>query len=131
MLCSKVDSYGVYSPLPKGKLARKMVIYCEPTNVSTMVTKDRYIVDCTVDFIVLNAAHKPIAGKKGFTKIHRIARSPVLDLFFGLKFQIDKKVSTLLKKGFTLRVILHDNIKNQSAGYNLNLRLGKKQQDPV
>lgn len=131
VLCSKVESYGVYSPLPKGKLARTMVLYCEPANVSTMVTSDRYIVDCTVDFIVLNAAGKAIAGKKGYAKLHRIARSPVLDLFFGLKFKIDKKVETLLKPGFTLRVLLHDNIKNQSAAYNLKLKRGKKPQDPV
>jgi hypothetical protein len=129
VLCSKVERFGVYSPLPPGKLARKVVVYFEPANVSTLITKDRYIIDCTVDFIVLGPSSKPAASRTRSLKLHRVARSPVLDFYF--KLNIDFKVPP--KKTLSLKAVLHDNIKNQSTGVTINLKVGGKNkfQDPV
>ncbi len=127
VLCSKVEGFGVYSPLPKGKLHQQMVLYFEPANVSTLLTADRYVIDCTVEIGILDSAGKPAKGKVMSRKYHRTARSPILDVYFRIPINFAKPP----KKAFSLRVILHDNIKNQRTGINVRIDPKKKSQDPV
>jgi hypothetical protein len=127
VLCSKVEGFGVYSPLPKGKLTPQLVLYFEPANVSTLVSNDRFVIDCTVDIAILDATGRPAGGKVKSVKFHRVARSPVLDLYFRLPINF----KTPPQKAFSLRVVLNDNIKNQRSGINFRIDPKKKPQDPV
>ncbi len=127
VLCSKVEGFGVYSPLPKGKLIPHLVLYFEPANVSTLVSNDRYVIDCTVDIAILDATGRPVGGKVKSMKFHRVARSPVLDLYFKLPINFKKPP----QKAFSLRVVLNDNIKNQRSGINFRIDPKKKAPSPV
>lgn len=130
VVCTKVDGYGIYSPMEPGKPSRRMVLYFEPANVSTLVTSDRYIIDCSVDLIAFDGSGKPVTGKKGVLKINRVSRSPVLDLFFRINLNLKKPP----KKDLIIKTVLHDNIKNQStsATYRINVkRKGKKDLNKV
>ncbi|MDQ7783840.1 MAG: hypothetical protein RDU20_13235 [Desulfomonilaceae bacterium] len=127
VLCSKVEGFGVYSPLPKGKLTPQFVLYFEPANVSTLVSGDRYVIDCTVQIAILDAAGTPAAGKIKTLKLHKVARSPLLDLFFMLPVNFNKPPQDV----FSLRVVLSDNIKNESAGITFRIDPKKKLQGPV
>lgn len=128
--CSSVERYGIYSPIEARLNSPNLVLYVEPANYSTMVTQDRYIIDCTVDLILVNPSGKVLGGKKGILKINRISRSPILDLFY--KIQINAKKP--LKQGFILKTVLHDKIKNQStaASFRINVQPGGKNAlDPI
>lgn len=122
--CSSVERYGVYSPMDSGVSSPNFVLYVEPLNYSTMVTQDRYIVDCSVDLILADPTGKVLGGKKGILSINRISRSPILDLFY--KIQINARKP--LKQGFIIRTVLHDKIKNQSVGasFKVNVHPGGK-----
>ena len=122
--CASVEGYGVYSPMESGVSSPNFVLYVEPLNYSTMVTQDRYIVDCSVDLVLADAAGKVLGGKKGILSINRISRSPILDLFY--KIQINARKP--LKQGFIIRTVLHDKIKNQSVGasFKVNVHPGGK-----
>lgn len=118
--CSSVESFGVYSPLKQGDRITSLVLYMEPANYGTLVTKDRYIIDCAVDVAIFNESGKVVAGKKGVLKIKRVTRSPVLDLFYKIRINLKKP----LKHGMTIKTLLRDKIKNDSAGvtYRINLK---------
>lgn len=96
----------------------------EPANYGTLVTKDRYIIDCAVDVAIFNESGKVVAGKKGVLKIKRVTRSPVLDLFYKIRINLKKP----LKHGMTIKTLLRDKIKNDSAGvtYRINLKRATK-----
>ncbi|MFH1117369.1 MAG: hypothetical protein V1792_25905, partial [Pseudomonadota bacterium] len=126
-LCSKVEGYGVYSPLPAGKLLPQMILYLEPANVSTLITDGRYVIDCTVDIGILDSAGNPAKGSLKSLKFHRTARSPILDLYFRLPINFTKPPPN----AFSISITLHDNIKNQRTGINVRIDPKKKSQDPV
>jgi len=123
ILCSKVDGYGRYSPLNPGQRVSRLVLYFEPANVGTLISGDRYIIDCSIDLFIFQGKGKPIRGKKNIHKINRVSRSPVLDLFFVVRVNLKKPVGGSL----VLKTVLNDNIKNQSSSitHKLNLK-GKK-----
>lgn len=128
--CTSVERYGVYSPMEANGNSPNLVLYVEPSNYSTMMTQDRYIIDCTVDLILADPSGKVLGGKKGILSINRISRSPILDLFY--KIQINARKP--LKHGFIVRTVLHDKIKNQSAGasFRINVRPdGKNALEPI
>jgi len=127
VLCSKVEGFGAYSPLPKGQLPPQLVLYFEPANVSTLVSDDRYVIDCTVDIAILDAAGRPATGSIKSLKLHKVTRSPVLDLYF--KLPINFRMPP--EKVFSLRVVLNDNIKNQKTGINFRIDPKKKPQHPI
>ncbi|GEM_PF-1915728 len=118
--CSSVERFGIYSPLKSGKPLSTVIFYVEPSNYGTLVTKDRYIIDCVVDLAVLNSEGKLIAGKKGLLKINRVSRSPIIDLYFKIRVKLKKP----LKKDITIRTRLRDNIRNESATatYRINVQ---------
>lgn len=122
--CSAVERFGVYSPLQSHAPVSRLFLYFEPANYSTMVTKDRYIIDCSVDLFLFNEAGKPVAGKKGILKIKRISRSPVLDLYYKIRIDLKKP----LKGDIVIKTVLHDHIKNASASasYRINIKSDKK-----
>jgi hypothetical protein len=109
--CRSVESFGAYSPLEPGQKVEKIVFYFEPSNVSTLKSGDRYIIDCAVDFILMDTSGKVLAGKQNALKLNRVSRSPVIDLFFridiGLKKPSDRPV--------LLKTVLHDKIKNETV----------------
>ncbi len=118
--CTDVRGFGNYTPLEKGKPLTHLILYFEPANVSTLVSDDRYVIDCSVDMVVTDAKGKVLGAKKNVKKVGGVAYSPVIDLFFTLKFKFKKP----LKKGFVVRAVLHDNIKNDKTG--VTFRFGKK-----
>jgi hypothetical protein len=122
VLCSDVRSFGIYSPLEKGKPTKRLVLYFEPANVSTLVSKDRYVIDCTVDMFVTDANGKVLGAKKNAKRIGGVASSPVIDLFFTLSFKFKKP----RKEGFVVRAVLHDNIKNDKASVVIRIGSNKK-----
>lgn len=120
----------MYSPMETGGNAPNLMLYVEPSNYSTMVTQDRYIIDCSVDLILIDLAGKVLGGKKGVLRINKISRSPILDLFY--KIQVNAKKPP--KQGFIIRTVLHDKIKNQSAGTSFRINIqsgGKSGLDPI
>jgi hypothetical protein len=109
--CSAVEGFGAYSPLQPGQPAPRIVFYCEPSNVSTLVSGDRYVTDCTVDAILMDLTGKPLLGKQNVVKMSRTSRSPVMDLYF----KIEINVQRLAAKTLIAKIVLHDKIKNQSV----------------
>lgn len=109
--CSSVEGFGVYSPVAPAQSLSKVVFYYEPSNVSTLVTGDRYIVDCSVDLSILDQSGKKLGGGENVARINRVSRSPILDLYF--KIEIDLKKTS--PGGVTVVTVLRDKIKNQSA----------------
>lgn len=111
VLCRSVEGFGSYSPLAPGEPVSKIVFYCEPANVSTMISEGRFIVDCSVDTLLMDSAGKLLLGKENVVKINRVSRSPVIDLFFKIELNL-KKMAT---RKVIVKIVLHDKIKNQSV----------------
>lgn len=126
--CKSVDAFGVYSPLEQSTPTNKLIFYVEPANFSTLQSADRYIVDCTIDLQILDIHGKPLLSSENASKINRISRSPILDLYFKieLNLKMEKKPATML-----VRIVLHDKIKNQSASANIRIKMegGKPKQE--
>lgn len=126
--CKSVDGFGIYAPLEASQPVSKLVFYVEPSNYSTLLGSDRYIIDCSVDFQVLDASGKPVMTNQNALKINRVSRSPILDLYFKVEMNLKttKKPETIF-----VRIILHDKIKNQSASANLKVKMegGKSKQE--
>lgn len=122
VLCRSVEGFGVYSPLEAGEPINKLVFYCEPSNVSTLLSGDRYIIDGTVGAVLMDSAGKTLLGKESIVKISRVSRSPVIDLFS--KVEINFK--TLPARKLFVKIVLHDKIKNQSvtATHRINVEAG-------
>ena len=118
--CSAVDGFGTYSPLEPGQPLSKLVFYCEPANVSTLLSGDRYIIDCTVDFFLMDPSGKVLLGKEGVLKINRVSRSPILDLYFKVEMNLKKP----LQRSMVLKIVLHDKIKNQSISATHRINVG-------
>jgi hypothetical protein len=62
--------------------------------------------------------------KENASRINRVSRSPILDLYFKIELVLKapKKPGSLI-----LRIVLNDKIKNKSAGANLRLDMeGRK-----
>ena len=102
--CKSVDAFGVYSPLEQSTPTNKLIFYVEPANFSTLQSADRYIVDCTIDLQILDIHGKPLLSSENASKINRISRSPILDLYFKieLNLKMEKKPATML-----VRIVLH------------------------
>lgn len=115
--CTSVDGFGVYSPVARGQQLSQMVIYLEPSNVSTLVSADRYVIDCSVDLCVSDLSGKLLAEKKGVSNLNVVARSPVMDLYFKIPLTVSKP----LKQGIIIRLTLRDKIKNQAASASIKL----------
>jgi hypothetical protein len=80
--CRSVEGFGAYSPLEPGQPVSKIVFYCEPSNVNTMISGDRYVIDCAVDAFLMDSTGRLLIGKENIVKINRVSRSPVMDLYF-------------------------------------------------
>ncbi len=124
VVCRSVEGFGAYSPLDPGEQVPKIILYCEPSNVSTMVSADRYIVDCSVDAFLMDSGNKLVLGRQNVVKINRVSRSPIIDLFFKIEINAQK----LGNRNVILKVVLHDKIKNQSVStfHKINLEGGAK-----
>jgi hypothetical protein len=128
--CSSVEGFGVYQPIEPGKPVQKLVLYFEPDNVSTLVSNDRFVIDCSIDFFIHDLSGKIVSGKEGMYKLHRLSRSPLFDLFYKVEINVGKN----LAGGFIIRTVLNDRIKGQSAtaNYRFNVQTsGKKPLDPI
>jgi hypothetical protein len=124
VLCRSVEGFGVYSPLDPGQPVSKIVFYCEPSNVSTMISGERYVIDCAVDAFLMDASGRTLLGKENMLKINRVSRSPVMDLFFKVEINFQK----LPARKLIAKIVLHDKIKNQSVTVTqkINLESGSK-----
>lgn len=109
--CSSAEGFGIYSPLEPSQKVQRIVFYCEPSNVSTLKSGDRYVIDCAVDCILMDTSGRVLGGKQNFLRINRVSRSPIMDLFF--KFDIALKKP--LDRPVLLKTVLHDKIKNASV----------------
>ena len=109
--CSSVEGFGRYSPLEPGQPVSKIIYYCEPSNVSTMISGDRYVIDCTVDAFLMNQSGRVLLGRPNMFRIDRVSRSPVMDLYF--KIEINARKLPVGK--MMVKIVLHDKIKNQSV----------------
>ncbi len=125
--CTSVEGYGVYSPIEPGQKVGKLVLYCEPANVSTMKSQDRYIIDCAVDFLLLDSSGKVLGGKENALRINRISRSPVMDLYFKVEMRLRK----VLNRSVFIKTVLHDKIKNKTVFVinRINVESGVKKKD--
>lgn len=126
--CKSVDAFGVYSPIEPSTPTNKLIFYVEPANFSTLQSADRYIIDCAVDLQILDIHGKPLLSTENASKINRISRSPILDLYFKieLNLKMEKKPAAMM-----VRIVLHDKIKNQSASANIRIKMegGKPKQE--
>jgi len=130
VLCRSVEGFGVYSPLDPGQPVSKIVFYCEPSNVSTMLSGERYVIDCAVDAFLMDSSGRPLLGKENMLKINRVSRSPVMDLFFKVEINFQK----LPARKLIAKIVLHDKIKNQSVTVTQKINLeggSKKGQDSI
>jgi hypothetical protein len=130
VLCRSVEGFGVYSPLDPGQPVSKIVFYCEPSNVSTMLSGERYVIDCAVDAFLMDSSGRTLLGKENMLKINRVSRSPVMDLFFKVEINFQK----LPAKKLIAKIVLHDKIKNQSVTVTQKINLeggSKKGQDSI
>jgi hypothetical protein len=127
--CSTVEGFGVYSPIEPGQTVGKVVFYCEPANVSTLRSQDRYIVDCAVDFLLMDSSGKVLGGKENALKINRISRSPVMDLYFKVEMRLRK----LADRSVFIKTVLHDKIKNETVSVinRINVDPGVKKNDGI
>lgn len=117
--CSSVDGYGLYSPVEPDKPFSRIIFYVEPSNVNTLVSGDRYIIDCSVDVFVTDARGKGVAGKEGAYKINKVSRSPVLDLYFKLDINFSKPVT----RDIVVKIVVRDNLKNETAAVSQRINL--------
>jgi hypothetical protein len=124
VLCRSVEGFGVYSPLDTGQPVSKIVFYCEPSNVSTMLSGERYVIDCAVDAFLMDSSGRTLLGRENMLKINRVSRSPVMDLFFKVEINFHK----LPARKMIAKIVLHDKIKNQSVTVTqrINLEGGSK-----
>jgi hypothetical protein len=127
VLCNSVEGYGLYSPFEPGQPITRILLYFEPSNVSTLVSGDRFIVDLAVDVFLLDASGKLIAGKQNMLKINKISRSPILDLFYKLEMKVKKP----LKREILMKTVLHDRIKNQSTSMTYKINMESKDAKPL
>lgn len=109
--CSSVEGFDVYSLVVPRQPLSKVVFYYEPSNVSTMRSEDRYVIDCSVDLAILDHFEKKLGGGENVVRINRVSRSPILDVYFRIQMDLRK----LPSKGLTVMTVLRDKIKNQSA----------------
>lgn len=126
--CSSAEGFGVYSPVVPGQHLSKVVFYYEPSNISTMRSDGRYVIDCSVDLTILDHFGKKLGGGENVVRINRVSRSPILDVYF--RIQIDLK--KLPNRGLTVATVLRDKIKNQSATSTFKMEgnlLGAKNPD--
>ena len=125
--CSNVEGFGVYSPIEPGQTVGTIVFYCEPANVSTLKSHDRYIVDCAVDFLLMDSSGKVLGGKENALKINRISRSPVMDLYFKVEMRLRK----LSDRSVFIKTVLRDKIKNETVSVinRINVAPGQKKKD--
>ncbi|MBI5252132.1 MAG: hypothetical protein HY912_21770 [Desulfomonile tiedjei] len=121
VLCRSVEGFGAYSPLEPGDPVSKIVFYCEPSNVSTMLSGDRYIIDCTIDAFLMDSSGKVLLSKENAIKLSRVSRSPVMDLLF--KFEIN--LQKLATRSLILKIVMHDKIKNQSVSATRKINLDR------
>ncbi len=118
VICSSVDGYGMYTPLKPNQKTGRIWIYLEPANVSTLISEDRYVIDCRLDLLVVDSRGKVLARKKNLN-VGKISRSPMMDLFFRLGLTLKKK----LRRSIRIKVMLHDKTKGESAAANLRINV--------
>ncbi len=123
VVCSSVEGFGVYSPIEPGQPLSKLILYVEPENVSTLLSNDRYIVDCGVSFGIVDSAGKGLIGAKNL-KFNKVSRSPILDLHY--KIELDPK--KLASGQLFFKMTLNDKIKNQSASITTKFSLQSARQ---
>jgi hypothetical protein len=130
VLCNSIEGFGLYSPFEPGQPLSRILLYFEPSNVSTLVSEGRFIVDLAVDVFLVDTGGKVIGGKQNMLKINKVSRSPILDLFYKLEMNIKKP----LKREILMKTVLHDRIKNQSTSmtYKVNMEpTGAKPLSPI
>ena len=130
VLCNSIEGFGLYSPFEPGQPVTRILLYFEPSNVSTLVSEGRFIVDLAVDVFLVDAGGKVIGGKQNMLKINRVSRSPILDLYYKLEMNVKKP----LKSEILMKTVLHDRIKNQSTSmtYKVNMEpSGAKPLQPI
>lgn len=109
--CSSVEGFGIYSPLTPGESITRIAFYCEPSNVSTLMSGDRYVIDCTVDVFLMDTAGKPLLAKPSVVKLSRVSRSPAIDLYFTIQMDLLK----LAARQVIARIVLHDKIRTKQS----------------
>lgn len=128
--CSAVEGYGMYSPLEEGSpIPQKLFLYFEPSNVSTLVSGDRYIIDLSVDILLTDPAGK-VLGTALTKKINRISYSPLFDIHYAMAISLKE----LGNRDVILRISLRDNIKNRTVtgSYRINVQTpGRKPLDRI
>ncbi len=119
VLCNTIEGFGVYSPFEPGQSLNRILLYFEPSNVSTLLSEGRFIVDLAVDVFILDSNGKVIGGKENMLKINKISRSPILDLYYKMEMNVKKSA----KREVLMKTVLHDRIKNQSTSmtYKINV----------
>lgn len=120
--CTAVDSFGVYSPLVPESNVSKILLYVEPMNFTTLVTKDRYIIDLSVDIFAYDLSGKLIVGKENVLRINRVSRSPILDLYYKIELNLAKHTG----QDFVIKTALHDKLKNQSVSTVHRIKVARK-----
>jgi hypothetical protein len=127
VLCNSIDGFGLYSPFEPGQPLTRILLYFEPSNVSTLVSEGRFIVDLAVDVFLMEAGGKVIGGKQNMLKINKVSRSPILDLYCPLAINLKQP----LKREIIMRTVLHDRIKNQSTSMTYKINMGPKDAKPL
>jgi hypothetical protein len=130
ILCNSVEGFGLYSPFEPGQSLNRILLYFEPSNVSTLLSEGRFIVDLAVDVFILDSNGKVIGGKENMLKINKISRSPILDLYYKMEMNVKKTA----KREVLMKTVLHDRIKNQSTSmtYRINVEpTGTKPLSPI
>lgn len=117
--CRAVEGFGLYSPIEPDKPFSRIVLYVEPSNVNTLVSGDRYIIDCTIDVFVTDATGKSVAGKESAFKINKVSRSPVMDLYFKLDINFSKPIT----RDIVVKIVIRDNLKNESASISQRINV--------
>jgi hypothetical protein len=127
VLCNSIDGFGLYSPFEPGQPLTRILLYFEPSNVSTLVSEGRFIVDLAVDVFLLDGSGKVIGGKQNMLKINKVARSPILDLYYKLEMNVKKP----FKNEILMKTVLHDRIKNQSTSMTYKINMETKDAKPL
>jgi hypothetical protein len=127
VLCNSIEGFGLYSPFETGQPLTRILLYLEPSNVSTLVSEGRFIVDLAVDVFLLDGSGKVIGGKQNILKINKISRSPILDLYYKLEMKAKKP----LKGEIVMKTVLHDRMKNQSASTTYKINMGQNGAKPL
>jgi hypothetical protein len=126
VLCSAVEGFGMYSPVEGGSVPPRLMLYIEPSNVSTLVKEDRYVIDLSVDLFVIGPTGVPLVAKQNFP-IRKVSRSPILDLHYVIGVDLRKFLKQDL---ITVKTVLHDKIKNQSISHSIKVRLPSGHKKP-